>query len=117
MKKDENANEVDVGEDHLNEVFDFDESESDQIKSINETTKSNTTDDNNNNIFDDDLEILPQRAKRAVTLGGIREQFGYFVTGLVRKIRDTAGHTLAQDKMPSRVQMSLTGKQNMFVNF
>ena len=115
MKKDENANEVDVGEDHLNEVFDFDESESDQIKSINETTKSNTTDDNN--IFDDDLEILPQRAKRAVTLGGIREQFGYFVTGLVRKIRDTAGHTLAQDKMPSRVQMSLTGKQNMFVNF
>ena len=115
MKKDENANEVDVGEDHLNEVFDFDESESDQIKSINETTKSNTTDDNN--IFDDDLEILPQRAKRAVTLGGIREQFGYFVTGLVRKIRDTAGHTLAQDKMPSRVQISLTGKQDMFVNF
>ena len=109
MKKDENVNEVDVGEDHLNEVFDFDESESDQIKSINETNTSNTT--------DDDLEILPQRAKRAVTLGGIREQFGYFVTGLVRKIRDTAGHTLAQDKMPSRVQMSLTGKQNMFVNF
>ena len=104
MKKDENANEVDVGEDHLNEVFDFDESESDQIKSINETNTSNTT--------DDDLEILPQRAKRAVTLGGIREQFGYFVTGLVRKIRDTAGHTLAQDKMPNRVQMSLTGKQN-----
>jgi len=104
LKKDENANEVDVGEDHLNEVFDFDESESDQIKSINETNTSNTT--------DDDLEILPQRAKRAVTLGGIREQFGYFVTGLVRKIRDTAGHTLAQDKMPSRVQMSLTGTPN-----
>ena len=115
MKKDENANEVDVGEDHLNEVFDFDESESDQIKSINETTKSNTTDDNN--IFDDDLEILPQRAKRAVTLGGIREQFGYFVTGLVRKMRDTAGHSLAQDKMPSRVQISLTGKYNMNDNF
>ena len=109
MKKDENANEIDLGEDHLNEVFDFDESESDQIKSINETTTSNTT--------DDDLEILPQRAKRAVTLGGIREQFGYFVTGLVRKIRDTAGHPLAQDKMPNRVQISLTGKQNMFVNF
>ena len=57
----------------------------------------------------EDLEILPQRAKRSVTLGEIREQFDYFVTGLVRKIRDTAGHTLAQDKMPNRVQMSLTG--------
>ena len=105
LKKDENANEVDVGEEHLNEVFDYDETESDPMKSINETNTSNVT--------EDDLEILPQRARRDITFGDIRQQFGYFVTGLVRKIRDTAGHTLVQEKMSSRTQIFLKGNHIM----
>ena len=63
------------------------------------------------NITDDDLDILPQRAKRDITFGDIREQFGQFVTSIVRKIRDTAGHTLAQEKISPRVQIFLIGKQ------
>ena len=41
LKKEENANEVGFGEEHLNEVVDFDEeSEADQMKSVNETNKT-----------------------------------------------------------------------------
>jgi len=81
------------------------------VKTRTTTTKSPLS-FSSSKATNEDLEILPQRAKRSVTLGEIREQFDYFVTGLVRKIRDTAGHTLAQDKTPSRVQMSLTGTPN-----
>ena len=109
VKKEQSCVHV-VIECHLNWKYirvvnvDFDEeSEADQMKSVNETNISNIT--------DDDLDILPQRAKRDITFGDIREQFGQFVTSLVRKIRDTAGHTLAQEKISPRVQIFLIGKQ------
>lgn len=103
LKKEDNDNEVDIGVEHLNEVLDYEELESASnemsIKPENETSSTM-------NITDEDFQ-QPQRAKRDITLGDLREQLGHLVTGLVRTIRDT-GHTLL-DKKQQKVHMYLTG--------
>lgn len=98
LKKEEN--EVDIGGEHMNEVFDYEESEA--LKSNNDSVQLNTTDDE---------DFQPQRAKRDINFGDIREQLGHLVTGLVRRIRDT-GHSLVLEKKSSKPQLFITGKQD-----
>ena len=99
LKKDANANEVDTEGEHFNEV-DY-EDEVDPLKNLNETAISNTT--------DEEYELQPQRAKRDITFGDLKEQLGHLMTGLVRRIRDT-GQSIINEKKHSRPLLSLIGK-------
>ena len=89
LKKDE-VNEVDIEGEQFNEVIDDHITDESDIKSLNESSIGNMTKEELDNQ-------VPQRARRDITLmKNIGESFGNFVTGLVRRIRDT-GHNLRSD--------------------
>ena len=92
LKKDD-VNEVDIEGEQFNEVIDHIEDDENDVKSLNESSIGNIT--------KEDFETVPQRARRDITFKNLGEKFGNFVTGLVRRIRDT-GHTLRADHQPRR---------------
>jgi len=85
LKKDE-VNEVDIEGEQFNEVIDDHITDESDVKSLN------------GNMTKEELDNqVPQRARRDITLmKNIGESFGNFVTGLVRRIRDT-GHNLRSE--------------------
>ena len=100
LKKDE-VNEVDIEGEQFNEVIDDISDESD-VKSLNESSIGNMTKEELDNQ-------VPQRARRDITLmKNIGESFGNFVTGLVRRIRDT-GNNLRSEHHARRSPV-LSGK-------
>ena len=87
LKKDD-VNEVDIEGEQFNEVMDHISDDENDVKTLNESSVGNIT--------KEDFETVPQRARRDITFKNLGEKFGNFVTGLVRRIRDT-GHNLRAD--------------------